>query len=256
MIPKILLVNDDGINAEGMARSIEMFSTLSCELAVFAPRTNQSGVGHAITLFREIEIIQLPEIMGVKTRWQIDGTPVDAIKFALDNAMFIPDLVVSGINNGPNMGNNIHYSGTVGAALEAEFHGINSLALSVENYQNPRWEPAIIWGRKIIADVLAIIANAPKTAPTFLLNINFPDIPSEQVKGIKLTRQGRCGFKEEFFPSAENRPNYFRLDGEMIYPDTADDIDTNAVRAGFVSLTPLNSLMNCQAEITQKLCTA
>ncbi|MBP5233932.1 MAG: 5'/3'-nucleotidase SurE [Planctomycetes bacterium] len=243
--PRILLTNDDGIDAPGMERLLELLSPLPGEVAVAAPKRNHSGAGHAITLGREIEILPLPPQGRARWRWQIDGTPVDAVKYALDNGAFAPDLVISGINAGPNMGNNIHYSGTVGAALEAFFHGVPAVALSVENPHAPLWDTAIVWGRKILGNVFARLEGSAAGGPPFLLNVNFPDLAPEAVKGVRLTRQGRNGFREKFHPGPSGRPNHYLLDGEMVFPDTEPDIDTVAVQDGYVSATPLHALMNC-----------
>lgn len=240
---KILLTNDDGIDAPGMGQMLELLAPFPCEIGVFAPKRNQSGVGHAITLGREIEIV--PHPLRGREGWRVDGTPADAVKFALDNGMFTPDLVLSGINGGPNMGNNIHYSGTVGAALEAYIHNVPALALSVENMDAPRWEPAIVWGRKILEKIWGRVEKKRPGARAFLLNVNFPDIPAAAVKGVKLTRQGDNGFAEKFFPSPSGKENHYVLAGEMVFPDTAADVDTVAVRDGWVSLSPLHARLNC-----------
>ncbi len=234
---KILLTNDDGIYAEGMEKLVELMLPLGHELYIVSPKRNNSGAGHAITLWREVEIRKLDPLKGIRERWFVDGTPVDAIKFALGNGIVRPELIVSGINNGPNMGRNIFYSGTVGAALEALFHDISSVALSVENWSEPLWEPAIIYGRKIVEKAIDLVRNNKDN--TFLLNANFPDLPASEIKGTRLTRQGVSGFAEKFYPSKGGTPHHYFLAGEITMPDTDGYIDAIAVSEGYISITPL-----------------
>lgn len=242
---KILLTNDDGIYAEGMEQLVELVRPLGHELAIVAPKTNRSGAGHAITLWREIEIRKIDPLHGVNECWYVDGTPVDAVKFALGNGIIKPDFIISGINNGPNMGRNIHYSGTVGAALEALFHGIPSVALSVENWSEPLWEPALQYGRIVLEKAFALKASLKEGTPPFLLNANFPDLHADKVKGIKVTKQGLSGFEEKFFPSEGGAPHQYFLAGEITLPDTDPDIDSVAVSEGYVSVTALHPYISC-----------
>jgi 5'-nucleotidase len=231
---KILLTNDDGIDAPGLQKSVEMLAPLGAELAIFAPKRNHSGASHSITLWREIEIVRAAPRAGVAASWQIDGTPVDAVKFALDNENCSPDLVVSGINNGENIGDGISYSGTVHAAVEAAFHRVPALALSIENYCHPRWDTAIYWGRKIIETLLPHLGGAP-----FLLNANIPDFAPDSVRGIRATRKSNASFREKFYPSRAGTSNHYYLDGVRTTDETAADLDIIALRSGYVSLTPL-----------------
>ncbi len=245
---KILLTNDDGIYAEGMNQLVELLRPLGHEMTIVAPHKNNSGAGHAITLWREVEIRKIDPLPGIPERWYVDGTPVDAVKFALGNHIVAPDLVVSGINNGANMGRNIFYSGTVGAALEAQFHNVCSVALSVHNWSEPLWEPALVYGRQIVARALELAQERKGGAP-FLLNANFPDLPAAQVKGIRLTRQGLSGFVEKFFPSKGGTPHHYFLAGELTAPDTAPEIDTVAVADGYVSVTPLYPQITSETDL-------
>lgn len=244
---KILMTNDDGIFAEGMKKLVETLVPLGHELAIVAPHKNNSGAGHSITLWREVEIRKIEPLEQIAERWYVDGTPVDAVKFALGNHIIQPDLIVSGINNGPNMGRNIYYSGTVGAALEGLFHNISAVALSVENWSEPLWEPAVHFGRKIVEQALLLARERQiNGGPAFLLNVNFPDLPTEKVKGIRLTRQGQSGFVEKFYPSEGGAPHHYFLAGEVTLPDADSEIDTVAVTEGYVSVTPLDWQITCQ----------
>ena len=243
---KILLTNDDGISAPGMEALLELAGELEHEIYVVAPKHNKSGVGHGITLGKEIEIVKsdLYTQHIVKESWQVAGTPVDAVKFAIGNNIVKPDLIISGINSGPNMGRNIFYSGTVGAAMEGVFHGVPSVALSVYNWENPNWKPAIHYGREIVLEMIGYINKLDDIAP-FLLNVNFPDLEIDAVKGVRLTKQGRSGFKERFFPAQSGEDNLFYLDGEMTQPDTETHYDFVSVKEGYISASTLIPELNC-----------
>ncbi len=235
---KILLTNDDGISAAGMKCLVEMVVGLGHELYVVAPKRNRSGVGQGITLGKNIEIIRSDlhsshEV--VQECWSVDGNPADAVKFALGNKIVKPDLVLSGINSGPNLGRNVFYSGTVGAAMEGVFHGVTSIALSVFNWQEPKWEPAVHFGREIVLKVIAMIEDDIEDIPAFLLNVNFPDKEISDVKGIRLTKQGLSGFVEKFHPDKEGEKDMFYLDGDMTEPDTDEYSDFVSVKNGYVS---------------------
>ncbi len=235
---KILLTNDDGIAAAGMQCLVETVAGLGHQIYIVAPKKNRSGVGQAITLGRTIEITRSElhsEHDCIEECWSVDGNPADAVKYALGNKIVKPDLIVSGINSGPNLGRNIFYSGTVGAAMEGVFHGVPSLALSVFNWQNPRWEPAVHFGRVIIEQVVDMIQAGLGELPAFLLNVNFPDLDIAQVKGIRLTKQGSSGFVEKFHPCKDGVENMFYLDGKMTEPDTDEFSDLVSVKNGYVS---------------------
>lgn len=248
---KILLTNDDGIYAEGMCQLVELMRPLGHELTVVAPHKNNSGAGHAITLWREVEIRKIEPVPGISERWYVDGTPVDAVKFALGNHIIAPDLVVSGINNGPNMGRNTFYSGTVGAALEAQFHGICSVALSVHNWSEPLWDPAITHGRTIIKHAVELAQERKRDGgQPFLLNANFPDLPAAQIKGFRATRQGQSGFVERFYPSEGGKPHHYFLAGDLTAPDTDPQIDTVAVSEGYISITPLYPQITSEEDLS------
>lgn len=235
---KILLTNDDGIEAAGMRCLVRLVAELGHEVFIVAPKTNRSGVGQAITLGRTIEIKRSDfhdDYDFVKEAWSVDGNPADAVKYALGNRIVMPDLILSGINSGPNLGRNIFYSGTVGAAMEGVFHNITSVALSVFNWQHPRWEPAIHYGRLIVRKIIDMVQNGADELPAFLLNVNFPDVDINDVKGIRLTKQGCSGFVEKFHPCKEGMEDMFYLDGEMTEPDTDEYTDLISVKNGYVS---------------------
>ncbi len=235
---KILLSNDDGIGAAGMEYLVDLVSDFGHEVYIVAPKRNRSGAGQSISLGKTIEIRRSElhnEHDFVRESWSVDGNPADAVKYALGNLVVQPDLLLSGINSGPNMGRNIFYSGTVGAAMEGVFHGVPSVALSAYNWEYPKWDAAVHYGRRIVGMVLEMIESGLGDLPAFLLNVNFPDLDIDEVRGIRLTRQGMSGFMEKFHPCKQGEKDMFYLDGEMTEPDTDEFSDFISVKNGYVS---------------------
>ncbi len=232
---RILLCNDDGIYAPGISVLHQSVSSLG-ELRVVAPDVERSAAGHAITLADPIKCAPV-EKDGVFFGDAIGGTPADCIKLAVRALMkdAPPDLTLSGINLGSNTGISVLYSGTVSAATESVILGIPGVAFSLCTYENPHWEMA---GR-IAAELTGkLIANPPP--PGVLLNINLPNLPYEELKGIKVTRMGRSRFIEEFHERLDPRGRaYYWLDGALEVQEDGDDVDIHAVRDGYVSITPI-----------------
>lgn len=241
-MPHLLLTNDDGIDAPGIEVSRQLLES-GYTLSVIAPLENRSATGHAISLAQPIRIFPRTPVGAERDRLAIEGTPADTMKYALKNHLATPpDLVVSGINNGLNLGVNVLYSGTVAAALEAVVHGIPAVAVSVENYHVPDWESAREVLPEIVALALSLAAEAPRGAPAFCLNVNIPDLPPERIRGIRFTRHGKSGFDEVFIPrpaDADHLCDAYELSGHMVQRDTDPGVDSVAVRDGFVSVTPL-----------------
>ncbi len=234
--PTILLCNDDGIHAPGISILHRAVSNLG-ELRVVAPDVERSAAGHAITLSEPIKSTPV-EKDGVFFGDAIGGTPADCIKLAVCALMkdAPPDLVLSGINLGSNTGISVIYSGTVSAASEGTVLGIPSIAFSLCTYVDPEWEMA----ERIVKELTEkMIKNPPP--PGVLLNINMPNLPYEELKGIKITRMGRSRFIEKFHRREDPRGRtYYWLDGALEVHDDGDDIDIHAVRDGYVSITPIH----------------
>ena len=235
-IPRILLCNDDGIHAPGIAtlhRAVKEFG----ELHVIAPDAERSAAGHAITLADPIKSTPVDKD-GEFFGYGIGGTPADCIKLAVcavmkDNP---PDLVLSGINLGSNTGISVIYSGTVSAATEGVILGIPGVAFSLCTYTNPEWEMA----ERVVNELTRKLIENPMP-PNVLLNINMPNLPYDQLKGIKVTRMGRSRFIEKFHKRLDPRGRtYYWLDGALEVHDDGDDIDIHAVRDGYVSVTPIH----------------
>ncbi len=236
--PTILLSNDDGIDAKGLAALASALDGLG-DLRVVAPEREQSAVGHAITVRDPIRAythaFEVPS--GPIPAWAVAGTPADCIKLAVWNLLdHKPDLVVSGINMGPNTAVNVLYSGTVSAASEACILGIPSIAVSLCSWTATDFEAAGRYARKIAENILRQGLPAG-----ILLNVNIPDVPHGSIRGIEVTRLARARWEEEFSARVDplQRP-YYWLTGTFRNLEDEDENDLGAVGRNFVSVTPLH----------------
>lgn len=235
--PRILLCNDDGIHAPGIQALASALDGLG-SLFVVAPMTEQSAVGHAITVRDPVRAheVEFEVPSGPIPAWGVDGTPADSVKLAchelLDDR---PSLVVSGINQGPNTAVNVLYSGTVSAATEASILGLDAVAISLCDWSDPTFDEAGGWARKIVRRVLEM-----QLPSGILLNVNVPARPEEEIKGIALTRQARSrweeGFEERTDPSDRS---YYWLSGTFVNLDDGSETDLAAIERGYVSVTPI-----------------
>lgn len=230
----ILLTNDDGIFADGLRHLKDAAEGLG-SVRIVAPERERSAISHAITLHDPVRVRDC-RVNGDFYGQGVAGTPADAVKIAIHSLLpRKPDLVISGINNGANVGINVLYSGTVSAAREAAIMGIPAMSVSIAQKKDPPFFSAIphveAIGRWILAHGLP---------PGVALNVNVPALPPHEVKGIKLTRQALTKFHEEYEPREDPRGNvYYWLSGEVPLNGADDSVDANALRQGFVSVTPL-----------------
>lgn len=227
-MPHILITNDDGIHAEGLRALAEALTGLG-RLSIVAPKEEQSGKAQALTLRRGIHAEQLKE-----NEWAVDGTPTDSIIIGLKKLLpEPPDVVVSGINCGANLGENVYYSGTVGAAMEATIHGIPAIAVSVA-YRKPEidYGPAARLARHLTKLVLE--EGLP---PGVMLNVN---VPQTWTGAVHMTRQSkqvtRCLLKET---RDEQGRIYYWLNENVVREGVEPDTDFAAIFEGAVSITPL-----------------
>ncbi|MDH7514365.1 MAG: 5'/3'-nucleotidase SurE [Bacteroidota bacterium] len=233
--PLILVSNDDGYDSPGIYALVIALRRLG-DVFVSAPATQQSAVGHAITVqfpLRAREIRRGKYFSG----WVVEGTPADSVKLGATTLLpRRPDLVVSGINHGMNTSINIIYSGTVSAATEGATLGIPSMAVSIATHAlDADLRAAMYYARKIAAFILAHGLPAGT-----LLNVNVPAVPRERIKGIAITRQGKSWWDDGF--EARTDPNgrtYYWLFGKYVW-DTDPLCDDAALRKGMVSVTPLH----------------
>ncbi|MGY8986843.1 MAG: 5'/3'-nucleotidase SurE [Sphingomonadales bacterium] len=237
LFERILVTNDDGISASGLKILSEIANSLSNDVWVVAPLTEQSGAGHSITLAEPMRIKNL----GDKT-YGVQGTPTDCVILAINNIMKDqkPTLVLSGVNRGFNMADDITYSGTVAAAMEGTISGIPSIALSqalTKGQKTVTWEIP----KKRAADLLLKLVNQGWPEGVFL-NINFPPVKVDELKGVKVTRQGcrnlaNLGIEERH--DMRGYPYYWFKGGrEAGIPE--EDTDMKAIFEGWISVTPLH----------------
>lgn len=244
--PLILLTNDDGIYAQGILAAWTELRKIG-QVEVVAPDTERSAVGHAITLLLPL---RTKEVMRRNARfgYSVNGYPADCVKIAVGAILpRAPDLVVSGINLGSNTGTNVIYSGTVSAATEASIIGIPSIAVSLTTFTDANFTYAAKFTRKL---ALAVLEHG--LPPRILLNVNVPNIPEEQIKGVMITRQGESRVEEKFEKRTDPRnQTYYWLAGQFRLQEPRADADAAAVTEGYVSVTPTQFDLTAHAVIPQ-----
>lgn len=237
----ILITNDDGIYAEGIQRLSQCLYEKGpgYRLSIVAPDHERSAVGHAITMHRpllvdEVSYIHNPELTG----WCVNGTPSDCVKLAIEAILEDkPDLVISGINRGSNLGTDVLYSGTVSAAVEGLIMGIPSIAVSLTGNGDAK---SFDFAGKFVCRLFPTLLEADLPKST-LININIPtDI--ENIKGVRATRLGDRRYRNAFEKRIDPRGRiYYWLAGELVEDDNEEeDTDTRAVREGYISVTPIH----------------
>ena len=236
----ILVSNDDGIHSEGILALEETLKSVG-EVYTVAPDRERNAVSHALTLHRPLRIDEI-----APRRFAVNGTPTDCVNLAVKGFLPVrPDMVVSGINKGPNLGDDITYSGTVAAAIEGTLLGIPSLAVSVVGLRTDyRFGPAAEFAASLAAHVAAngLPANT-------LLNVNVPNLDRSELKGYRFTHQGkrRYGEKIEVCPNPRGK-HYYWISGDDLGFDPQEGSDCVAVNEGYISVTPLHvDLTNYQA---------
>ncbi|MCB2072422.1 MAG: 5'/3'-nucleotidase SurE [Novosphingobium sp.] len=234
---RILLTNDDGIGAPGLYVLEKIAARLSDDIWICAPSEEQSGAGHSLTLTRPVRLHE-----HAPKRFSVSGTPTDAVTMALKKLLPAPpDLILSGVNRGANLGDDVTYSGTVSAAFEGALAGVRSIALS-QVYSREglghgiSFEAAEFWGEKVLRPLL----DAPFAERT-LVNINFPPLPAEEVRGIRVVRQGFHDYSRGSVVEGTDPRGFsyfwFGLHGIEHTPGHASDLE--AIDEGYVAVTPL-----------------
>ncbi|WP_298237816.1 5'/3'-nucleotidase SurE [uncultured Algibacter sp.] len=234
--PLILVTNDDGINAPGIRTLIAVMKTIG-DVVVVAPDSPQSGMGHAITLDSTLYVEQVNYKHGALKEYSCSGTPADCVKLAIRELLDRkPDLCVSGINHGSNSSINVIYSGTMSAALEAGIEGIPAIGFSLLNYKwQANFEACESFVKTITENVLK--QGLPNG---IVLNVNIPDIPKKEIKGIKVCRQAKANWVEEFDKRVNPQgKDYYWLSGKFVNLDGGKDTDEWALENGYVSLVPV-----------------
>ncbi len=234
--PLILVTNDDGIAAPGIRALIAVANEFG-KVVVVAPDSPQSGKGHGITISDPLRLNKVDIYGDDIEAYECTGTPVDCVKLAvhipLKNRK--PDLCISGINHGSNASINILYSGTMAAAMEAAMEGIPSIGFSLLDFSfDADFRGAQAYARKIIK-----FALTKPLRPGQLLNVNIPKLPEAEIKGIKVCRQAKGHYTEEFAESLDPRgQKYYWLTGVFVCNDDRTDTDIRALESGYVSVVP------------------
>lgn len=257
---KILITNDDGYQARGIASLVRIMRKYG-EVTVVAPKGPQSGMSMAVKLgFRPIAVKKLSEMPGERW-WYLDGTPASCIKFGIDNIFWPekPDLVVSGINHGSNAATAAIYSGTIGAAMEGAVNLIPSIAVSLDSFSDNADFSAV---EELLPGMLDKLLDNMEWRQGMLYNINFPNLPADRIKGMKICRMGMVHWEREYRPYIEYLAECGRTpdeeglgymaaaeEGEEIYVMAGDFTDNGnnsssadhlLLEEGYVTLTPHN----------------
>lgn len=231
----ILLTNDDGYNAPGIQTLYRTLrSQTNHDISIVAPEGQRSATGHSITLFQPLFITEY-KLDGQQKGYAISGTPSDCVKLAVQGGLVAkPDLVISGINQGSNLGTDVFYSGTVSAAMEGVILGIPSLAVSLASFESMDFEPAATY----LAEQLDFIVQHNQDG---LMNINIPGKPQAQWRGVKVTRLGKAVYENVFERRVDpHGRTYFWQCGNLTQ-DLEQDTDLRAIQEDFVSITPMHS---------------
>ncbi len=240
---RLLCTNDDGILAHGLACLIKAAEPIG-EVTVVAPDREQSATSHSLTLHHPVRPIQLGA-----SRFQVDGTPTDCVMLAVEALMpERPDWVLSGINHGQNMGEDVLYSGTVAAAMEGVSIGIPSIAISFAG-GDLRADVSMLDDQiEPLTNLLRHIVGLPAFPPNTLLNINLPPVSGRSIRGARLTRLGRRVYSDSITRMKDpwGRPIYW-IGGGSIEWSGPEDSDFRAIQDGFISVTPLHLDLTHQA---------
>ncbi|MEO0352658.1 MAG: 5'/3'-nucleotidase SurE [Cyanobacteria bacterium P01_A01_bin.15] len=254
---KLLISNDDGIFAAGIRTLANTLAAEGHKVTVVCPDRERSATGHGITMHRPIRAEQVTSIYHKSIQaWACSGTPADCVKLALDALLeSAPDCVLSGINHGANLGNDVLYSGTVSAAMEGLLEGIPSMAISLASFTHSDFQPAAAY-------VCQLVPRLPQLSQPLLLNLNIPPVAKPKIKGIMVTRLGVRRYRDLFEKRIDPRgKTYYWLAGEVLeesdsgpshsLPNSLSQeqntdftnrftTDVRAIKADYITVTPLH----------------
>jgi len=234
---RILISNDDGIFAQGIKVLSETLAK-EHEVYVIAPDRERSANGHALTLDQPLRVEEVTHLENVKLALKVNGTPSDSVKIAMgvilkDN---LPDLVIAGINRGANVGTDIMYSGTVSAAMEGTILGYPAISVSINSFSDQHYETGADYTLNFLRNF-----KDKKLPPKTLLNINFPCLPKNEVKGVKITKLGVHRYLDFFEERVDLRgKTYYWVAGKSLEYEDEEDADVTVLRQGYISLTPIH----------------
>ena len=246
--PLILVTNDDGISAPGIRNLIRIMNDFG-DVIVVAPDGPQSGMGHAITIEATLRCDKVVIDKGPQIEYACSGTPVDCVKLAVNQLIDRkPDLLVSGVNHGSNSSINVIYSGTISAAVEGALEGMPAIGFSLLDYaHNSDFTEAEIYIRKVTESVLK---NGMDRG--VCLNVNIPNIKENQIKGIKVCRQGRAFWDDTFDHRKDPLgKDYYWLTGSFSSKEQALDTDINYLENNYVTIVPTQFDMTCHDSVDE-----
>ncbi|MBB3698799.1 5'/3'-nucleotidase SurE [Flammeovirga yaeyamensis] len=237
MKPLILITNDDGITSKGIGFLVNIMHQIG-EVVVVAPDSPQSGMGHAITIHDPLKYYEsdIFSELGIKA-YQCSGTPADCVKLAKNHILDrLPDLVVSGVNHGSNSSVSILYSGTMSAALEATIEGLPALGFSVCDYS---YDAEFDHTKELVSEIAKKVIEKGLPSGT-ALNVNFPKVSDEPIKGFKYCRQAKGKWQEEFDERTDpSGRRYLWLTGKYVLFDEGNDTDEWAINNNYASVVPV-----------------
>ncbi len=243
--PLILVTNDDGIDAKGLASLVAVAQGFG-EVVVVAPDKPQSGMGHAITIHDPLRLTN-SDLHAPSAAYACSGTPVDCVKLGIYEVLHKkPDLILSGVNHGENSSTNVLYSGTMSAAIEGAMEGIPAIGFSLANFAPDADFSATQY---YIEQVLTLFFQNG-LAPNTCLNVNIPDLPLDQIKGIRVVKQAHAYWADRFEKRQDQYGRtYFWLTGEFSDLDQRPDTDLHALKEGYVSIVPTQFDLTAYAHI-------
>ena len=233
---RMLVTNDDGVYAPGLWALVGELSHI-VQVVVVAPDREQSGVGTSVTLHQPLRVTRAKSPIARVKAYSVEGTPADSVILAL--GMFARegvDLVLAGINEGPNLGNDVFISGTVGAALQGYFYGLPSLAISVAGLENPHFDVSAK-----LARLLATGIKDGALSGKILLNINLPNLPLDEIKGIEITRLGERSYADAVQEGNDGRRNYYWIVRGTPQWQKKEGTDVWALEQDRISIAPVGS---------------
>lgn len=242
---KILLSNDDGYRAPGLTALVRGLEDIA-RLVVVAPTTDQSCTSSSLSVRRPIAVHR---VAGHRHEvYHVDGTPADCVHLTLNGALTeMPDMVISGVNAGSNLGDDVIYSGTVAAAIEGRFLGLPAMAVSLAGDSLVHYETAA----RIVHDMVAAMSDHPLPGE-FILNVNVPDLPFDQLRGVSATR---CGARHQSQPvvpcGRDGDTRFFTIGPSGEEADAGPGTDFHAVASGRVSVTPLHIDLTSHGRMTE-----
>lgn len=248
---KILVTNDDGIFAEGIRALVGELKNIA-EVVVVAPDRELHGMGASVSLHEPVRVKEMAPVMDGVEHYAIEGTPADCVILALNKlAKDRVDLVVSGVNRGWNLGDDVIISGTVGAALQGFVHGVPSVAVSAPLSDNPRFDDAAKFAALVVKKF-----ESGEIETNACLNVNLPNLPREEISGVKLTYPANRNHTDTVEERYENKRQYYWFVRKWVNKPTDEKTDSWAIEKGNISISPLfpTPANRSHKSITDSLC--